>query len=97
MLGPARNLRLAQKPTRTHEAAGGVEGTPFDFRAPRIIRDQLTRTHEQLRRGNGFGPYAGLFLETQHSQFTEPPRLSLDDSPGRSALRIADDLDFLVD
>jgi aldose 1-epimerase len=31
-----------------------VEGTPFDFRTPRIIRDQLAGSHEQLRRGRGF-------------------------------------------
>jgi aldose 1-epimerase len=31
-----------------------VEGTPFDFRMPRIVRTQLAKRHEQLRRGHGF-------------------------------------------
>src|SRR4029079_13101 len=35
-------------------AIAAVKGTPFDFREPRIIGEQLTRSHEQLRRGGGF-------------------------------------------
>jgi aldose 1-epimerase len=31
-----------------------VEGTPFDFRCPRVIGERIRQGHEQLRLGNGY-------------------------------------------